>query len=181
MLRSFNRPEQCPRCQAYSGRLDRSQLGKPYLTEVRQKRLLHFQTTRWQSFVGQCLTRRTSTQASVSVAPSYLTQPAPAERLCFAAETYRAREFERRAVPAKILDQARALAGYPDDRALLPLHKLAARRPRERQAVIGRLGSRRTPRVNSSTASAIIKVLVPNSSMLRHSSYVRQVGSSRPG
>jgi DNA-binding transcriptional regulator YiaG len=55
----------------------------------------------------------------------YLTQRVLAERLGIATETYRAWESGRRVVPVKILGQARALAGYPDDRALLPLHKLA--------------------------------------------------------
>ena len=55
-----------------------------------------------------------------------LSQPTFAALLGVPQETYRTWDAGRRPVPGKILAQARALAGHPDDQELLPLPVLAA-------------------------------------------------------
>ena len=76
---------------------------------------------------GQSMTDPTRHNASLRECRDTLqvTQRGLAERLGVAPETYRAWESGRRVVPGRILDQARALAGYPDERALLPLAQVA--------------------------------------------------------
>jgi DNA-binding transcriptional regulator YiaG len=55
-----------------------------------------------------------------------LSQQTFAARLGVGAETHRTWDSGRRPVPADVLSRARALAGHPDDRKLLPLSLLAS-------------------------------------------------------